>query len=102
MLDTIALWIIFISAPVVFIFLFFFTAPYGRHYRAGWGPAIKARAAWMLMEAPALLVIGLTVLLSGRNASPLAILLLGLWRSTTSTAHAFSLSSWGKATSASL
>jgi len=79
MLNTIALWVIFVSAPVVFIFLFFFTAPYGRHYRAGWGPAVKARGAWMFMEAPALLVIGLTVIFSGRDVSPLTVLLLGLW-----------------------
>ena len=79
MLDTIALWTIFVSAPLVFVFLIFISAPYGRHFRAGWGPAIKARAAWMLMEAPALLVIGLTVIFSGRAVGPLTVLLLGLW-----------------------
>jgi protein-S-isoprenylcysteine O-methyltransferase Ste14 len=79
MLMTIALLVIFISAPVVFITLFFFTAPYGRYYRQGWGPSVTARAGWMLMEAPAFLVIGLIVVSSGRKVGALALLLLGLW-----------------------
>jgi protein-S-isoprenylcysteine O-methyltransferase Ste14 len=79
MLVTIALLVIFISAPVVFTMLFFFTAPYGRHFREGWGPSMTARASWMLMEAPALLVIGIIVVSSGQPLSPLTLLLLGLW-----------------------
>jgi len=79
MLMTLALWVIFISAPVVFTLLFFFTAPYGRYFRAGWGPSLTARAGWMVMEAPALLVIGIIVLSSGQPARPLTLLLLGLW-----------------------
>jgi 3-oxo-5-alpha-steroid 4-dehydrogenase 1 len=79
MLMTLSLWVIFISAPVVFTLLFFFTAPYGRYYRAGWGPTITARAGWMVMEAPALLVIGIIVLSSGQHTGALTLLLLGLW-----------------------
>jgi protein-S-isoprenylcysteine O-methyltransferase Ste14 len=79
MLQTIALWVIFISAPAVFGLLFFVTAPYGRHFRGGWGPSISARAGWMIMEAPALLVIGITVIASGQRLGALTILVLGLW-----------------------
>ena len=79
MLMTLSLWVIFISAPVVFTLLFFFTAPYGRYLRAGWGPTLTARAGWMVMEAPALLVIGLIVVSSGQPAGALTLLLLGLW-----------------------
>ncbi len=79
MLNAIALWVIFVSAPVVFIVLFFYTAPYGRHFRAGWGPSVSARIGWIVMESPALLVIGITVIASGRAPSPVALLLLGLW-----------------------
>jgi len=79
MLQTVALLVIFISAPVVFASLFFVTAPYGRHFRHGWGPSITARAGWMIMEAPALLVIGITVIASGQKLGLLTILLLGLW-----------------------
>jgi protein-S-isoprenylcysteine O-methyltransferase Ste14 len=79
MLMTLSLWVIFISAPVVFALLFFFTAPYGRYFREGWGPTLTARAGWMVMEAPALLVIGIIVLSSGQRAGALTLLLLGLW-----------------------
>ncbi len=79
MLMTIALMVIFISAPLVFMLLFFFTAPYGRHFRQGWGPSVTARAGWIIMEAPALLVIGIVVATSGRRVSSLTLLLLGLW-----------------------
>jgi protein-S-isoprenylcysteine O-methyltransferase Ste14 len=79
MLVTLSLWVIFVSAPVVFTLLFFFTAPYGRYFREGWGPTLTARAGWMVMEAPALLVIGLIVLSSGHPPGPLTLLLLGLW-----------------------
>jgi 3-oxo-5-alpha-steroid 4-dehydrogenase 1 len=79
MLMTIALLVIFVSAPVVFTLLFFVTAPYGRYFRQGWGPSMTARAGWMLMEAPALLVIGIIVVASGQRVSVLTVLLLGLW-----------------------
>ena len=79
MLNTIALLVIFVSAPRVFILLYFVTAPYGRHFRGGWGPSIDARASWLLMELPAVVVIAAIVLFDGRKASLLAILMLGLW-----------------------
>jgi 3-oxo-5-alpha-steroid 4-dehydrogenase 1 len=41
-------------------------APYGRHQRPGWGPAIPNNLAWFLMELPALLVFNL-VLFSGEG-----------------------------------
>ena len=28
------------------------TAPYGRYTRSGWGPSIRSRFGWLLMEAP--------------------------------------------------
>ena len=70
MLYFIAILVIFVSAPCVFTTLFFFTAPYGRHFRQGWGPSVSPRTGWILMELPALLVIGITVLFSGRERQP--------------------------------
>jgi len=41
----------FVSAGAVFLFLFFVTAPYGRHTRGGWGPSLPVRLGWVLMES---------------------------------------------------
>jgi len=79
MLNTIALLVIFAAAPLVFISLYFVTAPYGRHYRQGWGPSVASRASWFFMELPAMVVIAGVVLFDQRRASPLALVLLGLW-----------------------
>jgi 3-oxo-5-alpha-steroid 4-dehydrogenase 1 len=79
MLNTLALLVIFAATPLVFILLYFVTAPYGRHFRQGWGPSISARASWFFMELPAMVVIALTVLFDQRRATPLALVLLGLW-----------------------
>ena len=46
----------FITAGIIFIFLIFITAPYGRFERKGWGPVINSRSAWLFMEMPAFLV----------------------------------------------
>ena len=37
-----------------FVLLFFLSAPYGRHARAGWGPVAGPRMAWVAMELPSL------------------------------------------------
>jgi len=79
MLFTVAVLVIFAAAPLVFVLLFFYSAPYGRHYHGGWGPTVSARAGWFLMELPALLVIALCVVLGGREISALSLFLLGLW-----------------------
>jgi hypothetical protein len=43
----------FVLAFVVFFALLKWSAPYGRHSRAGWGPSIGTRTGWIVMEAPA-------------------------------------------------
>jgi 3-oxo-5-alpha-steroid 4-dehydrogenase 1 len=79
MLGSFALLSIFVAAPVVFILLFFFTAPYGRHTREGWGPTFSSRVGWLLMESPAVFVIVIVVFSSGRAVSPLVLFFLLLW-----------------------
>jgi len=51
-----------IIAPCAFVLLFFISAPYGRYLRAGWGPTVTSKTGWLLMEAPASLLM-LSVLL---------------------------------------
>ncbi|MBT4494362.1 MAG: 3-oxo-5-alpha-steroid 4-dehydrogenase [Gammaproteobacteria bacterium] len=45
-----------VCAPIVFLVLFWISAPYGRHERQGWGPEVASRYGWLLMEAPASLI----------------------------------------------
>jgi len=53
------LWIslIWMSIGVItFFYLFFKTAPYGRHTREGWGPMIDNKLGWFIMEFTVLMV----------------------------------------------
>jgi len=38
---------------IAFVYLFFETAPYGKHVTKGWGPEISAKAGWIIEECPA-------------------------------------------------
>jgi 3-oxo-5-alpha-steroid 4-dehydrogenase 1 len=55
----VAPWCVLAAAAVVFPLLFFVTAPYGRHFRPGWGPAIGSRAGWIAMEWPSVVLFAL-------------------------------------------
>lgn len=46
----------FVTAIVVYVVLLFFSAPYGRHLREGWGVLVSNRTGWLLMEIPSALV----------------------------------------------
>jgi 3-oxo-5-alpha-steroid 4-dehydrogenase 1 len=63
----------------VFVLLFFISAPYGRHYRAGWGKTIQSPVAWLVMEFPAFLVILLFFLTSSRSLHPVSIAFIVIW-----------------------
>ncbi len=69
----------FLLCPVVLISLLRTTAPYGRHYRPGWGPVLPARRAWFLMELPGLLVVPGMVLLSTVSEAAAAWVPASLW-----------------------
>jgi len=67
-------------SAITFVALFSTSAPYGKHARAGWGPTVPPRWGWLLMEAPAaivILVFALPPLLRAGYAQ--GWLLLGLW-----------------------
>ena len=69
----------FALCPLVLLSLLWTTAPYGRHFKPGWGPALPGRLAWLLMELPALLTITLLVLMSPYGTRMPALLPLTLW-----------------------
>ncbi len=66
-------------AALVFPFLFFVTAPYGRHTRKGWGPQINSTLGWVLMEIPAVIVVGLFFLFGDRSGGIAVFVLYGMW-----------------------
>lgn len=69
-----------LSALAAFVALLFVPAPYGRHARAGFGPALPTRAAWWIQELPAPIVFAV-VFFSGEHATRIGpLLLLGLWQ----------------------
>jgi protein-S-isoprenylcysteine O-methyltransferase Ste14 len=76
---TTPLLIQFLLCPLVLVSLLWVTAPYGRHYRKGWGPSLSNRLAWVLMELPAVLVIAVLVLRSPSGAQPGALIPLAFW-----------------------
>ncbi|HGG57052.1 MAG TPA: DUF1295 domain-containing protein [Nannocystis exedens] len=71
---------LFASAVLTFLALTFISAPYGRHRRQGWGPTMNTRAAWVLMESPA--VFGfIAVFFAGEHAwSLVPLILLAIWQ----------------------
>ncbi len=69
----------FLLAPVVFFSLLFKTAPYGRHARPGWGPVMNARFAWIAMELPAVLTMGVLFLYNIDSLHPVNTIFILLW-----------------------
>jgi protein-S-isoprenylcysteine O-methyltransferase Ste14 len=59
--------------------LFFVDAPYGRHARKGWGPAIENRWGWFIMEAPAPLMMALAFIIGSAPKTVTSWVFLLLW-----------------------
>ena len=74
-------FLLFALAVLTFVLLQVLTAPYGRHQRSGWGPTIPNRAAWIIMESPAVLFFGALFFLGDHRAEAVPLVLLGLWMS---------------------
>ena len=66
-------------AIIVHITMFFVTAPFGRHTSEKWGISINNKIAWIVMEAPSLLIM-LYFLLRGANSfNSYVWILFALW-----------------------
>ena len=70
------LFVMAISAVIVFVVLYFVEAGYGKAISDKWGPAINNKVAWILMEVPAFLVLLYIWLQSGDRKFDLVPFLL--------------------------
>jgi protein-S-isoprenylcysteine O-methyltransferase Ste14 len=75
-----SLILVFGFAVVVFILLFYISAPYGKFLRKGWGPVIKSKWAWMVMEFPSPALMILFFITSDLKSIPEIVFLI-LWLS---------------------
>jgi len=71
----------FALAGAVFVALFFVPAPYGRYAGKTPGRTLSARAGWLLMEAPAVVVFAWIWLAGPYRAASASLLFLALWLS---------------------
>ncbi len=79
LLYKICLWFLLITALISFPFLFFFTAPYGRHMQDGWGPRMDYKLGWYIMEVPPPFIFA-AVFFMGANAMQLVpLVILVIW-----------------------
>lgn len=72
-------WAVLVAAAVVFPLLVFIPAPYGRHYRPGWGPSMSARLSWVVMEAPSGGLFAIAWVGNPSFGDPVVLLLGGLY-----------------------
>jgi 3-oxo-5-alpha-steroid 4-dehydrogenase 1 len=78
---SILLLVQFLSSFLVFFILLFISAPYGKHFRKGWGICLKSWQGWLLMEIPAFLVILIMFLWNYQTITWQKIIFLLIWES---------------------
>lgn len=75
-----SLVLIFGFAVFIFVLLFFVSAPYGKFLRKGWGPDIKTKWAWLIMEFPSPAMMIFFFIISKQKSVPQIIFVI-LWLS---------------------
>ena len=70
----------FVLAVILFIVLFFFSAPYGRYVRNGWGLLIDNRLGWVVMESTAPVIFAVCFVLGNVTYSMTGLVFLLLWQ----------------------
>jgi protein-S-isoprenylcysteine O-methyltransferase Ste14 len=66
-------------AIIVFVLLLFIKVPYGRHTTDKWGPGIKNKWAWFLMELPAILSFSFFLFMGDKEPSAMVWVIYGLF-----------------------
>ena len=62
-----------------FIYLFYVDAPYGRHIRSGWGKNISARAGWVVMESPCVILMTIYAYIMRDQLLLVHMIFLSVW-----------------------
>lgn len=75
-----SLTLILAFAGVVFFLLFYISAPYGKFLRKGWGPSVRSKWAWMIMEMPSPILMTFFFISSYQKSLPQVIFII-LWLS---------------------
>jgi len=70
-----------VLSAIIFVSLLCIVAPYGRHVRRGWGIALNARPAWVIMEAWSPLIFAACFVLGKASVTAASIAFLLLWES---------------------
>jgi protein-S-isoprenylcysteine O-methyltransferase Ste14 len=70
--------LIYTFAVIIFVLLFYISAPYGKFLRKGWGKTIHAKWAWMIMEFPSPALMIYFFILTDHKAIPHYIF-ISLW-----------------------
>jgi len=73
------IWGFGILSIIVFIILFFVSAPYGRHRRDNWGPEINNKIGWFLMEFPTVIIYFYYFIIGNKIIMLVPIIFLILW-----------------------
>lgn len=66
-------------AVITFIYLFYESAPYGRHIKEGWGLNISARLGWIVMESPCVVLMIAYALVVKDQLELIHLIFLFLW-----------------------
>lgn len=70
----------FAAAVAVFITLFFISAPYGKHFRRGWGPILPSKTVWILMETPPPILFAALFVLGNAEKNAPIIIFFCMWQ----------------------
>ena len=73
----ISIWVVI--GIITFIYLFFESAPYGRHIKDGWGFKIPAKIGWVVMESPCVILMIAYSWIVREQLEILHIIFLFLW-----------------------
>lgn len=68
-----------ISSLFIFVILFYITAPYGKHRKENWDPAINNKIGWFFMEVPTIILYVFFFIIGDKTSDIVPIAFLVIW-----------------------